>query len=70
MKALLIALLLWGCNDKVVIENAGDVEGRKTYHVNVGDKTYEYMYAEEIAHALTTGDWVYNEDLTINKKTK
>jgi len=63
MKILLIALLLWGCNDKVVIENAGDVEGRKTYHVKVGDKTYEYMYAEEISYGLTTGVWVYNEDL-------
>jgi len=68
MKALLIALLLWGSNDKVVIEKAGDVEGRKTYHVKVGDKTYEYMYAEEIAHALTTGDWVYNEDLKLESK--
>jgi len=63
MKALLIALLLWVCNDNVVIENAGDVEGRKTYHVKVGDNTYEYMYAEEISHGLTTGVWVYNEDL-------
>jgi hypothetical protein len=67
MKALLIALLILGCNDKVVIEKAGDVEGRKTYHVKVGKKTYEYMYAEEIAHALTTGVWVYNEDLKLNK---
>jgi hypothetical protein len=67
MKTLLIALLLWGCNDKVVIENTGDVEGRKTYHVKVGEKTYEYMYAEEISHGLTTGDWVYNEDLKLNK---
>jgi hypothetical protein len=63
MKTLLIALLLWGYNDNVVIENAGDVEGRKTYHVKVGDNTYEYMYAEEISHGLTTGVWVYNEDL-------
>jgi hypothetical protein len=67
MKALLIALLLWGSNDKVVIENSGDVEGRKTYHVKVGDKTYEYMYVEEISHGLTTGVWVYNEDLKLNK---
>jgi hypothetical protein len=67
MKILLIALLLWGCNDKVVIQNAGDVEGRKTYHVKVGKVTYEYMYAEEISHGLTTGVWVYNEDLKLNK---
>ena len=64
----MIALLLWGCNDKVVIENAGDVEGRKTYHVKVGDKTYEYMYAEEIANGLKTGDWLYNEDLKLETK--
>jgi hypothetical protein len=63
MKILLIALLLWGCNDKVVVQNAGEVEGRKTYHVKVGKVTYEYMYAEEISHGLTTGVWVYNEDL-------
>jgi hypothetical protein len=67
MKILLIALLLWGCNDKVVIQNAGEVEGRKTYHVKVGKVTYEYMYAEEISQGLTTGDWVYNEDLKLNK---
>ncbi len=68
MQIILFILLLWGCDQKkVVIQNAGDVEGRKTYHVKVGDKTYEYMYAEEIAHALTTGDWVYNEDLKLNK---
>jgi hypothetical protein len=51
-----------------VIQNAGDVEGRKTYHVKVGKVTYEYMYAEEIANALKTGDWVYNEDLKIETK--
>jgi hypothetical protein len=68
MKALLIALCLWGCDDKIKIEKAGDVDGRKTYHVKVGRKTYEYMYAEEIANALTTGDWVYNEDLKIESK--
>jgi hypothetical protein len=67
MKALLISLCLWGCDDKIKIEKAGDVEGRKTYHVKVGLKTYEYMYAEEIANALKTGDWVYNEDLKLNK---
>lgn len=65
MKILILALCLWGCNENVVIERAGDVEGRKTYHVKVGKKTYEYMYAEEIANALKTGDWVYNEDLKI-----
>jgi hypothetical protein len=68
MKVLLLALCLWGCNDKVVIEKAGEVEGRKTYHVKVGKSTYEYMYAEEIANALKTGDWVYNEDLKLETK--
>ena len=61
MKALLIALCIWGCTDKIKIQNAGEVEGRKTYHVKVGKVTYEYMYAEE------TGDWLYNEDLKLNK---
>jgi len=56
MKTLLIALCLWGCEDKIKIQTAGDVEGRKTYHVKVGKITYEYMYAEEIANGLKTGD--------------
>ena len=69
MKALLIFLCLCGCNQKkVVIQNAGDVEGRKTYHVKVGNVTYEYMYAEEIANSLKTGVWEYNEDLKIESK--
>ncbi len=68
MKALLIARCLWGCDDKIKIEKAGDVEGRKTYHVKVGNVTYEYMYAEEIANGLKTGDWLYNEDLKIESK--
>jgi hypothetical protein len=69
MKALLIFLCLCGCGQKkVVIQNAGDVEGRKTYHVKVGNVTYEYMYAEEIANGLKTGDWLYNEDLKIESK--
>ena len=64
MQIILLILLLWGCDQKkVVIQNAGDVEGRKTYHVKVGKKTYEYMYAEEIANSLKTGVWEYNEDL-------
>lgn len=67
MKALILALCIWGCEKKVIIQEANKVEGRQTYHVKVGKKTYEYMYAEEIANALKTGVWVYNEDLTINK---
>ena len=64
MQIILFILLLWGCDQKkVVIQNAGDVEGRKTYHVKVGKVTYEYMYAEEIANSLETGVWEYNEDL-------
>lgn len=64
MKALLIFLCLLGCDQKkVVIQNAGEVECRKTYHVKVGKVTYEYMYAEEIANSLKTGVWEYNEDL-------
>jgi len=64
MQIILFILLLWGCDQKkVVIQNAGDVEGRKTYHVKVGKVTYEYMYAEEIANSLKTGVWEYNEDL-------
>jgi hypothetical protein len=51
-----------------VIQNAGEVEGRKTYHVKVGKVTYEYMYAEEIANGLKTGDWLYNEDLKLETK--
>jgi hypothetical protein len=68
MKALLLALCIWGCNDKIAIQNAGDVEGRKTYHVKVGKITYEYMYAEEIANGLKTGNWLYNEDLKLETK--
>lgn len=67
MKILLIALLLWGSEKNIVIEKAGLSEGRKTYHVKVGDKMYEYMYSEEIAQSIKTGVWEYNEYLTFKK---
>lgn len=70
MKILILTLLLWGSDKKVVIQKADKVDGRQTYHVKVGEKTYEYMYLEEISHSVKTGVWEYNEYLTINKKTK
>lgn len=63
MQIILLILLLWGSEKKVIIQEADKVEGRQTYHVKVGKVTYEYMYAEEIANSLKTGVWEYNEDL-------
>lgn len=49
----------------VVIRKSDLVEGRQTFTVIVDGKTFEYMYAEEIAKSLQTGVWEYNEDLSI-----
>lgn len=50
----------------VVISKSDLVEGRQTFTVIVDGKTFEYMYAEEIAKSLQTGIWEYNEDLAID----
>lgn len=68
MQIILFILLLWGSEKKIVIQEADKVEGRQTYHVKVGKKTYQYMYAEEIANSLKTGVWEYNEDLKLESK--
>jgi len=40
MQIILFILLLWGSEKKVIIQEADKVEGRQTYHVKVGKKTY------------------------------
>ena len=50
----------------VIIPTDNYVDGRQTFNVRIEGKTaMEYMYAEEIANALITGNWVYNEDLRV-----
>ncbi len=44
--------LIVGADQKFIATGMDKVEGRQTYHVKVGKKTYEYMYAEEIANSL------------------
>lgn len=72
MKKLIIGImLLYGCSstkvtipvkEVVVIEYKEKIGGRPVYNVQVGENLY-YMYVEEIANALKTGNWEYNEDL-------
>lgn len=72
MKALILfigigILSTFGIHKKsdVVISKSDLVEGRQTFTVIVDGKTFEYMYAEEVANSLRTGVWEYNEDLTL-----
>ena len=50
----------------VIYPTMNVVDGRQTFSVVIGDKyAIDYMYPEEIANALKTGVWEYNEDLRV-----
>jgi len=54
-------------NDRIVIfPTTNYVDGRQTFSVIVNNRAYDYMYPEEIAQALKTGVWEYNEDLSVS----
>ena len=54
---------------RIVIIPVGDVEGRKKYNVLFSDEEgVDDMYPEEIASGLITGNWDYNEMLTIKEE--
>lgn len=50
----------------VIYPTMNIVDGRQTFSVIIGkDYAMDYMYPEEIAEALKTGIWEYNEDLRV-----
>ena len=50
----------------VLIYPEKEVDGRPTYKVVLDDENVlDYMYVEEIAESLLSGEWHYNEDAHI-----
>lgn len=50
----------------IIYPTSNIVDGRQTFSVVINDSTgMDYMYAEEIAKALKTGVWEYDEDLRV-----
>ncbi len=54
-------------NNYVVIPLDKYDQGRQQFDVRFRDSTYEYMFPEEIANSLITGEFGYNEDLKITQ---
>lgn len=56
---------------RIVIIPVGDVDGRPKFNVLFSDEEgIDSMYPEEIANGLLTGDWDYNEMLTIKERAE
>ena len=54
---------------RIVIIPVDTVDGRPVYNVLFNDEDgVDSMYPEEIANGLATGDWSYNEMLTIKEE--
>jgi hypothetical protein len=54
---------------RIVIIPVDTVDGRPVYNVLFNDEDgIDSMYPEEIANGLATGDWDYNEMLTIKEE--
>lgn len=49
----------------IVIPTDNYVDGRQTFSVLVDGYAMDYMFPEEIANSLITGEWDYNEDLRV-----
>ena len=43
----------------------GDNDGRETYTLTVGNETIQHAYKEEVINYIQTGEFTYNEDLTL-----
>ena len=43
----------------------GDNDGRETYALTIGNETIEHAYKEEVINYIQTGEFTYNEDLTL-----
>lgn len=53
---------------RIVLIPVGDVDGRPKFNVLFSDEEgIDSMYPEEIGNGLLTGDWDYNEMLTIKE---
>ena len=44
---------------------AGENEGRETYTLTIGEEVIEHAYKEEVINYIHTGEFTYNEDLTL-----
>lgn len=54
--------------DSVLLIPTDDVDGRPIFSVLFQDsskKALDYMYGEEIANGLATGNWEYDENLSV-----
>jgi hypothetical protein len=64
---VLVMLFMSSCSryTTVKVRDADNtVDGRKTFNVFFKDgRVMQFMYAEEVLHGLSTGNWGYNEDI-------
>lgn len=51
----------------VVIPLDNYENGRQVFHVKHRDSVYKFVYPEEFANRLITGEWEFNEDLKITQ---